>query len=437
MSFRLKLFSIVSVGLFCCQIGFSQQLTRSPFSRYGVGDVLNNSTSRNEAMGGIGIASNNYFSLNRLNPASYSDLVFTTMDISGFGQFSTLRSNSSSEEEASAGFQNIFFGFPANSKLALAFGFSPYSVVGYDVSATQDIPYRDTLQQSTVSYIGDGGINQAFLGASVKLLNGKLRIGGNLAYSFGNTRYRTETFNDNDSGGNLVLDLSEEVFVGGFSTQIGVIYEDTLSSKEGPEDILFRLGATTDFNFDLTGDRDIVLNTQGGTQIFTTDTISSTEGAIVLPTQLGVGVNFNQIGKWSLGADLRYQNWSTFRSFGEDPGLDTELRIGLGGEWIPNYQSLKYFPRIHYRAGFFFKNSYVTFEDEPISDIGFTLGLGLPATPSAMDRFNPGRTTSKINLSFTLGRRGSLDTLPLEELYVRVRLGITLNDRWFVKRVVD
>ena len=437
MSFCLKSIVGIFVGLVCCQIGFSQQLTRSPFSRYGVGDVLNNSTSRNEAMGGIGIASNNYFSLNRLNPASYSDLVFTTMDISGFGQFSTLRSENSTEDEASAGFQNIFFGFPANSKLALAFGFSPYSVVGYDVSATQDIPYRDTLQQSTVSYIGDGGINQAFFGASTKLLDGKLRIGANLAYSFGNTRYRTQTFNENDSGGNLLLDLTEEVFVGGFSTQAGVIFEDTLSSMEGPEDILFRVGATADFNFDLNGDRDVVLNTQGGTQIFTTDTISSTEGSIVLPTQIGFGVNVNQIGKWSLGADIRYQDWSSFRSFGEDPGLDTELRIGVGGEWIPNYQSLKYFPRIHYRAGFFYRNSYVNFNDQTISDIGFTLGFGLPATPSAMDRFNPGRTTSKVNLSFTLGRRGSLDNLPLEELYARVRLGITLNDRWFVKRVVD
>ena len=437
MSLCLKSIVGIFVGLVACQMVLSQQLTRSPFSRYGVGDVLNNSTARNEAMGGIGIASNNYFSLNRLNPASYSDLVFTTMDISGFGQFSTLRSDASSEEEASAGFQNIFFGFPANSKLALAFGFSPYSVVGYDVSSTQDIPYRDTLQQSTVSYIGDGGINQAFLGASTKLLDGKLRIGANLAYSFGNTRYRTQTFNDNDSGGNLLLDLTEEVFVGGFSTQAGFIFEDTLSSKEGPEDILFRIGATADFNFDLNGDRDIVLNTQGGTQIFTTDTISSTEGSIVLPTQLGFGVNINQIGKWSLGADLRYQDWSTFRSFGEDPGLDTELRVAVGGEWIPNYQSLKYFPRVHYRAGFFYRNSYVNFNDQTISDIGFTLGFGFPATPSAMDRFNPGRTTSKINLSFTLGRRGSLDTLPLEELYARVRLGITLNDRWFVKRVVD
>ena len=437
MSNRLKFCLGFGLFVFLANIGFAQQLTRSPFSRYGIGDVLNNSTTRNEAMGGIGIASNNYFSVNRLNPASYGDLVFTTMDVSGFGQFSSLKSNTSSEDEASAGFQNLFFGFPANPKLSVAFGFSPYSVVGYDVTSARDIPYRDTLQLSTISYTGDGGINQAFLGAATKLLDNKLRIGANLAYSFGNTRYKSISFNSNSGGGNLTVDLSEEVFVGGFSSQIGIIYEDTLKNKPGNEDILFRVGATADYNFDLTGDREVVLSTLGGTQVFTSDTIFQRSGFISLPTQLGFGVSFNQLGKWSLGADVRYQDWSSFESFGDNPGLDNEVRFGVGGEWIPNYTSLKYFPRVHYRAGFFYKNSYINFDGQRISDVGFTFGLGLPATPSSMDRFNPGRTTSKINLSFTVGQRGSLNNLPLEELYIRVRLGVTLNDRWFVKRVVD
>ena len=105
---------IFALSFFFIAISYSmigQQLTRSPYTRYGVGDVLSASTTRNAAMGGIGVASDNYFSINRINPASYSDLVFTTMDISGFGQYSNLRNNSSSEDQITAGFQNILFGF--------------------------------------------------------------------------------------------------------------------------------------------------------------------------------------------------------------------------------------------------------------------------------------------------------------------------------------
>ena len=296
----------VCCGLMFClwNTSWAQQLTRSPFSRYGIGDVLNNSTTRNEAMGGIGIASNNYFSVNRLNPASYGDLVFTTMDVSGFGQFSTLRSNVSTEEEASAGFQNIFFGFPANSKLAFAFGFSPYSVVGYDVTSASEIPYRDTVQLSTISYTGDGGINQAFLGAAVKLLDQKLRIGANLAYSFGNTRYKSLSFNSNAGLGGLTVDLTEENFVGGFSTQIGFIYQDTLVQKAGADDILFRFGATTDYNFDLTGDQQVVLNTSGGGNRLYFRYDHSTRGLDCTSYTIWVGSKFQS--NWEMEPGSRY-----------------------------------------------------------------------------------------------------------------------------------
>ncbi len=431
-------FLVVSFLLLSGSHVLGQQLTRSPYSRYGIGEVLSSSTTRNESMGGIGIATNNYFSVNRLNPAAYADLIFTTMDLSVFGQYSNLRNRNDQEDEISAGFQNIFFGFPANDKLAFSFGFSPYSVVGYEINTEEVLPYGDTTQLGAINYVGDGGINQAYLGVATKMMDRRLRVGANIAYSFGNTRYRTESFTNIDNPFNFSINISEEVFVGGFSGQLGFIYQDTLSKPLNEPGVLFRIGATADYNFDLSGTRQRVLNSQSGDIVRTSDTITNDDGLISLPTKFGLGFNVGQFGKWTLGTDVTYQDWSNFSYFDEEPELDREIRVSVGGEWVPNIESFKYFARTHIRAGFFYKSSYIRFNDEPIPDYGFTFGFGLPAAPKAIDRLNPGRTTSKINLSFTVGQRGALnDQLPLEEFYVRVRLGVTLNDTWFRRRVVD
>jgi len=441
----MKLFSFLLMGFISFHIGlhqssYAQQLTRSPYSRYGIGEVLTSNTARNAAMGGIGIASDNYFTVNRLNPASYGDLIFTVMDISAFGQYSTLRTDTEEEDEISAGFQHIFFGFPANRNLAFAFGFAPYSVVGYDINTQFEIPYADTLQTASVNYLGDGGVNQAFVGVATKVWNQRVRLGANLAYSFGNTRYRRLSFVENDFVSDintLSINFSEEVFVGGFSGQLGVIYLDTLAKPQNRPNILLRIGATADYNFDLTGTRERILNGQS-TISFVTDTLVNSDGLISLPTKYGLGVNIGQYGRWTLGADFTYQDWDSFSYFGETPDLSREIQVGVGGEWIPNIESFNYFSRINYRAGFFYKSSYIQFNNEPIPDLGFTFGFALPSAPDAMDRLNPGRTTSQIHFSFTLGRRGALNSeLPLEELYARVRLGVTLNDVWFRRRTVD
>lgn len=427
--------------LFCagtCSLS-AQQLTRSPYSRYGVGEVLENSTTRNAAMGGIGVATGNLFSINRVNPASYADLVFTTMDIAGFGQFSRLKNRETSENQVTAGFQNISFGFASQSNFTFTFGFSPYSAVGYEIFVFDQVPLADTLADSFVNYIGDGGINQAFIGAATRLFKQKVRVGINAGYSFGNTRYRTQSYVNTNDNTSPSIQYSEEIFVGGFNGQWGIIYADTLKRKNARSSpVTLRLGLTGEHVFNLNGTQEQVLNSLIGDNVITSDTLKDNEGTIEIPAKFGLGVSLSKYGKWALGADLTYQNWGSFTYFGDPTALGNEVRFGIGGEYVPDIESYNYFERIHLRLGAYYKNSYIDFQGENIQDYGLTFGVGLPAAAKASDRFNPGRTTSKINLSFALGKRGTLSSaLPLEELYMRVRLGITLNDTWFIRRVID
>jgi hypothetical protein len=411
----------------------AQDLTLSPYSRYAIGEIFNTVTTRNAAMGGVGIATDNYFSINRNNPASYADLFFTTMDVSAFGQFSRFNSPDSQEDRFFGGMQSAAFAFPSNGNFTLAFGFAPYSAVGYNFLDLTPIP-NDTLLQSA-SYSAEGGLNQAFVGGAFKLLKGKLRLGANLEYLFGNTRYRWENLVLNSdssvSGAFNPIVVERDVFVNGFLGQAGLIFQDTLVSEKR---ILFRLGATAEYTLSLNGDRFTTFSNG-----IIADTLNTEQvGEVTIPPKFGLGFMVHRPGYWSLGAEATLQDWGQFQYFSDNQVLGRELRIAGGGEWTPNPESSSYFKRIELRAGGYWKQTYILFNDKPLTDMGFTLGFGLPAGLKGNSRLNQGRAASRINVSAELGRRGNLNSgQPLEELYARIRLGITVNDRWFIRRRAD
>ena len=430
----------IALGIF--QLGliftlYAQELTLSPYSRYGIGDIFSNTTTRNAGMGGIGMASDNYFSLNRINPAGYADLVFTTFDISGFSQLSNLRSNNSSENQITAGFQDIGFGFPSNKNLVLVMGFAPYSAVGYNASQLREITLQDTVKYLEENrYNALGGLNQLYFGVAFRFWRNKLRLGANVKYLFGNTRYdwTNQVLTIKDTIGVPTfqqLSIRKDVYIKGLSGQVGFVYQDTIKASKR---ILFRIGAAAEYSLNLTGDRFTIF----GNGDFSDTTLAGVEySEIVIPPSLGAGFMINRPGYWAFGADFSYQDWAQFQYFSDESVLGKQVRAGIGVEFS-DPESFKYGRRINYRFGAYWRQSYIQINDQSIQDLGVTVGIGLPAGLKGNSRLNQGRETSRINLSAELGKRGSLDSnLPLEEYYARFRLGITLNDRWFIRRVVD
>ncbi|MEO0896030.1 MAG: hypothetical protein AAFY71_06500 [Bacteroidota bacterium] len=418
----------------------AQQLTLSPYSRYAIGEIRDFASARNVGMGGIGVATDNFFSINQVNPASLADIVYTTLDISAFGQFNSFRTENGARNPFTAGFQNLSFAFPSNKGPVVAFGFAPYSSVGYDISENTTF---QPVKGDTTSYIqrvnieGEGGLNQVFLGAAFKMAQKRLRLGVTGRYLFGNTLYKWNyALLESDSSllsGSDPLTIVRDVYIKGFSGQAGLMWVDTLDRTKGR---YYRIGLNADYSLNLNGDRYLGLGNTSGTS---TDTVRSLEvGDIQVPLKIGAGFMVHQIGKWSYGADFTYQDWSQLRYFTDTVSLGPEWRVGLGGEWIPNFAGFKYWERVAIRFGAFYKQTYINFEDVTLNDYGVTFGFGLPAGRKGNSRFNRGRSTSRINMSFVLGRRGSLASgLPVEEYYGHIRLGFNLNERWFVRRVVD
>jgi len=413
----------------------AQELTLSPYSRFALGDILSSTTTRNAGMGGIGIAADNYFSVNSLNPASYADMYFTTLDFGGFWQSSQLKSPTSEGTQTTGGFQNLGFVFPSNGNFVLAAGFSPYSAVGYNVSTLNPFQIKDSTYLEETDYSSSGGLNKVFFGGALRLLDNRLRVGANFQYSFGNTRYdwRKQLVAPDTSFAVpefRAIQVIEDAFLSGWLTQVGVIYVDTINASNYT---MLRLGATIDYNINLDGDRFTAFSNG-----IAADSLSNTEvGDADIPTKYAVGVMITQLSKWSLGLDASYQDWENFNYFTDDTDLGKEIRLAIGGEYTPQFQSLKYYKRMNYRAGAYWRQTYINVGGEPVQDYGVTVGLGIPAGLKG-NRPSQGRSVSRVNLSAEFGQRGSLSgAQDLSELYVRIRFGVNLNDRWFVRRVVD
>ncbi len=96
--------------------------------------------------------------------------------------------------------------------------------------------------------------------------------------------------------------------------------------------------------------------------------------------------------------------------------------LALGGYFIPDNSSLvSYWKRVKYRFGIKNIKKSIIVNNLPINQFSLNLGLGLPVAG-----------LSKANLGLEIGSIG--DSEVIKENYFSLRLGLTLNDVWFIKR---
>jgi hypothetical protein len=125
---------------------------------------------------------------------------------------------------------------------------------------------------------------------------------------------------------------------------------------------------------------------------------------------------------------------STFSSKGNygvaypNASFESASKIAMGGYYIPKYNSFSsYLNRVTYRAGLRYENTGLIVNSQSIKDRALTLGLGMPIAGSL----------SNINIGVEFGKRGTVDAGLVQESYMNLSIGLSFNDRWFVKRKYD
>jgi len=214
--------------LLCCLLGqiAHSQLTLSPYSRYGLGSITVPTSTRNFAMGGIGIGAFDASSISRINPAAYADLRSTTVDLSGFNLYSHQSSATNETNLNRAGLHNLNLGFSDKNGFGLVFGLAPYGSTGYDIRLRDSLVIDGDPEGYNTQYRADGGLNQFYIGAGVRFLR-NFRAGANLTFAFGNTSIAWQ--NQFDDAAFVTTNAEERTTLTGVIPQFGVQWGDTVT----------------------------------------------------------------------------------------------------------------------------------------------------------------------------------------------------------------
>ena len=155
----------------------------------------------------------------------------------------------------------------------------------------------------------------------------------------------------------------------------------------------------------------------------------SQKGPLTMPMTYSIGVHIADSNRWVLGIDYSAMNWTGYKGLGRTDSVgDMSYRIGVGGELTPEPTAIrKYLGRVTYRLGFYYGQDYVYLRNTPLNYYAVTFGFGLPFR----------RFTDRVNTAFEIGRRGAETNGLFRESFVKFSVGVSLNDKWFIKRKYD
>ena len=411
------------VLLFLCNTNANAQLqeVNSPYSYIGLGQLKSPNFATNRAMGGFSSAYQSAFNINYNNPASYSAIKLTTFEIGIEGKGLWLQQNEQTQRTGNGALSYMSFAFPANKYWTLTAGMLPFSSLNYDITQQDYIEtVNDTLNYR---FIGTGQLYQLYFGNGFKYKN--ISAGFNLGYVFGTyKRYIESRFaNFDDTFFNLE---TKEQIARGFIWNAGLQYKFSLSEK-----MKLVVGVNGNNSIGINAENENRWERYRSSDNNLIDTIlySKQKEKMVLPTQFSGGLMLKNGADWQIGTDITYYKWEDFRNFGQaDTSLINAMKFSFGAGFTPDARSLtKFWQNTNYRIGFYYHTGSIQIAEQKLSEFAVTFGAALPLRRSA----------SRLNLSFEIGQRGSTTNNLIRETFFTSTIGVSLNDRWFIKRKYD
>lgn len=418
----------------------AQNNTKSPYSRFGLGDLAFNGLAQNSGMGqtGIGIRRNNM--LNTLNPASYGNLSFTIFETGALLDQGNISDNNQSQFFRNASYGYLSLAFPVSAKMGwgASFGLQPVSHVGYNINSYS---WQADSLATLFTYNGRGGLSKFYMGhgftlwsnhtktdGGAKVMRNELKLGFNVNYIYGQLRigkaayFYDTTFTIN----NYKEDRTR--YIGDVNYDLGLQYTSRLRSGQ-----YLTFGATYQPSATLRGEQVLFARTlQPGSLDNTRDTIEFIEdgeaGTLLMPSAWGAGISLQKEDKWMVSLDVKGQNWEAYKLFGVSDSMQNSFSVHLGGMWIPDASAIKKrWKKAEYRAGIRYGNTNLMVRGEPIRELGFSVGVGMPVF----------RQRSKFNFSLEYYQRGTTDNRLLREDHFRFILGLSLGEKWFNRTKID
>ncbi|WP_416867495.1 MAG: hypothetical protein ACMVP2_09215 [Imperialibacter sp.] len=411
------------VALFCCATSYAQ-VTLSPFTLYGVGDIKEGSFANQFAMGDLGIGTPTVFHINGMNPAMLTRNLMSTFQMGVVADIRTLSSSNGSDRNGGANLSYFAYAFPiVSGKWSSSFGLVPLSRMNYNIGYTTNV--NNSTTQVEYLFKGSGGLSKAYFSNGFKIYKG-LSLGVRGSFVFGEFNKSAETLLLGvPSGTNYTTAYREKINYADFEFGGGLHYQQKVTERTA-----INLGVVYDLPSSISGTRFAGLERRSGSGGSTPgDTLILDQSvAFNLPKKLGFGVSFENLNKFTVGFDARISEWN------ENPSPEIVsttyqkgLKLVLGGEYTPDISSVdSYLARTTFRLGAAWERLPYLANGNDVTDFGINFGSSFPMGVSSFD------------VAAKIGRRGSVTDNLIKENYIQIYIGATINDRgWFVRRKYD
>ena len=405
-------------------MAIAQNNTNSPYTRYGYGDLSDQSFGNSKAMGGIAFGLRDGAQINPLNPASYTAIDSLTFLFEGGVSLQNMNISGSGVKlnAKNSSFDYLAMQFRLHPRIAMSIGLLPFSNVGYSVSDSK----VDNGVSQTRSFTGDGGLHQLYGGIGVKVLK-NLSLGVNASYFWGDiTRTRTIIYPATSESYSYIQQMG--LSISDYKLDFGAQYTLDFNKKHS-----MTIGAVFSPKHKLNNDYTVT------TQVSTTNS-NNLDATLELPNTFGVGFTYNYDKRLTVGADYSLQQWSKTKfgiktsdgdvreDFNETYTYCDRHKISVGAEYIPNLMGRSYLSHIKYRLGAYYTTPYYKIGGkEATREYGVTAGFGLPVP----------RSRSILSISGQFVRISGQESAFVNENIFRVSIGLTFNERWFFKRRVE
>ncbi|MFV5700601.1 aromatic hydrocarbon degradation protein [Flavobacterium sp. XS2P12] len=401
----------VGLFLFITTVSFSQSISSSPYSLYGLGSLYNSDFGSIPSIGSSGIALPSNRFINNLNPASLGFMYQNhfLFDVGGKSILTSYKNNSKKENRNNVQFSHIAFAFPVTQKSAFSVALKPYSSSTFKIS-NLSLPIQDSQENYTLNATGTGGLNDFDISYGYRI-GKKLALGISTSFLFGNT-----TDERDYTISNSVTSIYKKTNYNGVRASLGGQFK---------VDSTFTLGMNlkSPTRINATKVQSVASANNSGFTTIESELESDTDD-YYMPLEIGLGLS--KVFKNNLNLRLDYGKglWNNTNQSDLYGNFVSQDKFALGFSYSKSKNIRNYSDRIQYSTGLNYDTGYLEVDNKRINSMSFSLGVSLPIE----------NTFSALNITYSYGQKGRISDGLIKENYHKLSLNLCLDGIWFVKR---
>jgi hypothetical protein len=365
-------------------------------------------------MASTGLALSSSFYLIDNNPASLTGLTrsFYIADISTVGKSVQFKGDPiTAENSNNKDFWIKRFGLAVkiNKRWASGIGIKQFSSINYAFNGSKSV--EGTTNTYITSYTGDGGLNEYYWNNAVAI-DKHFSLGLRTSIIAGAIN-QTETISDDAL--QSVITTKQQDYFGQLRLQLGALYGTKLNKKWD-----LSLGARFAPKTKMVSERTLTV-TENGTALVEDEFLKNDR--FYLPNTFAGGFALKKNNNTTFAFDYTYEDWSSLNIKAQGWQLVSSHRFSGGIEFSKQlYIANQRVERRYFQLGAFLNNSYLQVRNQPITEYGFTAGMGGFINSSLL-----------YNIGIEAGSRGTTQAKLIKENYVQLTIGFSFRDFLFSK----